>query len=67
MKKTNVKFPAGLAILAHRRKKGWVQQELAKKAGLSQSMVSKVERGYSVPTVIDWNKITKALGMPFNI
>jgi len=37
----------GLAIRALRRKRGWTQAELARRTRLSQSAISRIERGYA--------------------
>ena len=35
----------GLNILYHRRSKGWTQEMLANKSGVSRSRISDIERG----------------------
>jgi transcriptional regulator with XRE-family HTH domain len=53
----------GLGIRALRRRRGWTQDELAARAGVSQSAVSRVERGDAWRlTVRTLNRIAEALG-----
>lgn len=46
-----------------REKKGWTQEELAKKAGIDSNSYAKVERGESKPYGVTLVKIIKALGV----
>lgn len=46
-----------------REKKGWTQEELAKKAGLDSNSYAKIERGESKPYGVTLVKIIKALGI----
>lgn len=46
-----------------REKKGWTQQEVAKKAGVDSNSYAKIERGESKPYGVTLVKIIKALGV----
>lgn len=53
----------GKKIRSLRDKKGWTQEELAKKAGLTQSHVSRIEQSKHSPSHKTLVKIAKALGV----
>ena len=56
----------GQRIRKQRLKKGMLQEELARKAGLSPSALSNFEQGRR-RTSLDWlRKISKALGVPMS-
>lgn len=46
-----------------REAKGWTQVELAKKAGLDDNSVAKIEQGVSRPKGLTLVKIIRALGV----
>lgn len=50
-------------IKAVRIKKGLLQTEVAKKAGLNSNYYAKVERGEAKPSGVTLTKIIKALGV----
>lgn len=50
-------------IKTERLKKGLLQSEVAKKAGLNSNYYAKVERGEAKPSVVTLTKIVKALGI----
>ncbi len=50
-------------IKAARLKKGLMQTEVAKKAGLNSNFYAKVERGEAKPSGVTLTKIIKALGV----
>jgi transcriptional regulator with XRE-family HTH domain len=53
----------GLGVRALRRRKGWTQQELADRCGLSQAAVSRIERGEGdTLTVQTLERVSTALG-----
>jgi transcriptional regulator with XRE-family HTH domain len=53
----------GLMIRALRRRRRWTQEELGRRSGVSQSIVSRVERGQAVAqTVETLSRIAAALG-----
>lgn len=56
---------ASLASVLHRarRERGWSVQDLAERAGVSRSMVSKVEREEAQPTAVLLGRLSGALGM----
>ncbi|MCF8023836.1 MAG: helix-turn-helix domain-containing protein [Clostridiales bacterium] len=54
----------GERIKAVRKKKGLSQYELAKRADISQSFLSYIERGEKSPTLRTLEKITKAMEIP---
>lgn len=56
----------GLEIMGARRARGWSQRELADRAGVSQSIVSRVERGWTGASVELLCHLTTALGLDFS-
>ena len=50
----------GMQIMNFRKEKGWSQAELANKAGISQVMVGKYERGDAIPSFDVAKKIADA-------
>lgn len=46
-----------------RRERGWLQQELARRAGVSMQTVSNLETGRHVPDTATLLKIARALGV----
>lgn len=52
-----------LKLKKYRLKKGLLQTDVAKKAGLNSNFYSKVERGDAIPSVITLKKIFGALGV----
>lgn len=63
-KPTSPKKPSnsfGQAIKAKRKEKGMETKELAEIAGVSASLISKLEHGRILPTIKTANKIIKAL------
>jgi transcriptional regulator with XRE-family HTH domain len=50
-----------------RLKKGWTQDELAKKAGLGKNTYPKIERDISVPQPDTAISLIKALGLPMSV
>ncbi|WP_353476578.1 helix-turn-helix domain-containing protein (plasmid) [Salipiger sp. H15] len=61
--------PAGAAqgfaerLFELRRHAGWSRQQLAERAGVSQGMINKLERGQSSPTIEMVGKLSAAFGM----
>ncbi len=51
------------ALLSARKEKGLTQQQLAKKVGIPQSQISRIERNPDRTTVKTMRKIAKALGV----
>jgi len=54
---------AAEALLNARKEKGLTQQQLAKKVGIPQSQISRIERNPDRTTVKTMRKIAKALGV----
>lgn len=54
--------PAARAVAAARSVSGLSQQELARKTGIDQSDISRIERGTANPSVQTLDRIAKALG-----
>ncbi len=46
-----------------RGRRGWSQEQLAKRAGVSLTTVNRAERGVRVPTVMTQFRIAEALGV----
>src|SRR5262245_40879584 len=55
----------GRYLLAARRKQGLNQRELARRCGLDQAHISRLERGRNWPTLATWGKLAEALGVPW--
>lgn len=53
----------GDAIRSHRTKLGWTQEQLAQRAGLTQSHVCRLEQGTHSPTDLTIQKVANALGV----
>ena len=53
----------GRRIHELRLRRGWTQDALAERAGVSKAMISKVERGENNPTLVVATKIAAALGL----
>lgn len=43
-------FRLALEVIRLRKSRGWTQQQLAKKSGVQQSEISRIERGQANPT-----------------
>ena len=50
-------------LLKQRKSKGWTVAELAEYSGVSQAMISKVERGASSPSAAILGRLANALGI----
>lgn len=50
-------------LFKQRKNKNWTVNELAKRSGVSQAMISKVERGVSSPSANILSRLTSALGI----
>lgn len=59
---TQVWSSLGEMIHVLRRRKGWSQEELAKKAGVSASYISKLERNDADPSLDTLGTVVGALG-----
>ena len=53
----------GLGVAAARRRRGWTQAQLGTRTGMSQSAVSRLERGVSPLEVEDLVLVSRALGL----
>lgn len=60
--KLNVEYKLAADLLRARLKRKLTQTELAKKAGVSQVIIARLESGGTNPTVETVNKVSKALG-----
>jgi transcriptional regulator with XRE-family HTH domain len=56
--------PVGDKVRDLRKERGWSQQELAGRAGISMQTVSNLETGRHVPGIATLSKIAGALGVP---
>lgn len=50
-------------LLKHRKEKNWTVTELAQRSGVSQAMISKVERGASSPSATILSRLANALNI----
>ena len=57
-------IPVGDKVREIRKARGWLQQDLADRAGVSMQTVSNLETGRHVPGVATLSKIAKALSVP---
>lgn len=55
----------GLNILYYRRAKGWTQEMLARKSGVSRSRISDIERGKEAFKIDSLMMIAKALEVDY--
>lgn len=46
-----------------RKERGWTQEELAERSGLSQQYISDLERGKRNPTIVTIYELAQALGV----
>ncbi|HUD07275.1 MAG TPA: helix-turn-helix transcriptional regulator [Candidatus Saccharimonadales bacterium] len=53
----------GKKLRAARRKNHFTQAEIAKKAGISENHYAQIERGEKNPTISNFKKIIKAIGV----
>lgn len=60
-------YEATRAIIAARLEKNMTQQELARKTGIRQSNISRIENGTSSPTVETLSRIAAGLGKKLTI
>jgi transcriptional regulator with XRE-family HTH domain len=63
MDSTTYTKPTGEKVRALRRERGWLQQELADRAGVNMQTVSNVETGRHDPELPTLLKIARALGV----
>ncbi len=59
-----IKF--GQKVRAERQKQGLSQEELAEKAGVHRTYIGMIERGEKNITLLNIEKIAKALGIPLD-
>ncbi len=57
------KIAAGSLIKSERKKAGWTQTELAKRAGITSSALSQIESGERFPSTIVLKKLSGALSV----
>ncbi len=50
-------------LLKHRKTRGWTVAELAQRSGVSQAMISKVERGTSSPSATILSRLASAMNI----
>jgi ribosome-binding protein aMBF1 (putative translation factor) len=50
-----------LSLVKARYKRGWSQAELARRAGIQQPAISRLERGHGNPNLVTLLKLAKAL------
>lgn len=55
--------PITLRLAELRTRKGWSQAELARRAGVAASIVSRAERGETALTLANLDKLARALGV----
>jgi len=55
--------PIVLRIKELRERRGWSQAELARRAGLNNSVVHRAEHGQTAMTLVTLEKLAKALGV----
>jgi transcriptional regulator with XRE-family HTH domain len=63
MPDTTLSTSLASALLRARQARGWSLQDLARRAGVSRSMISKVEREEAQPTAVLLGRLSGALGM----
>jgi transcriptional regulator with XRE-family HTH domain len=65
--KQQVRCRIGMRVMAMRKLKGWSQEELALRAGLQRTHVSRIEAGKYAVTLETIQAIAEALGMTVDI
>jgi len=60
-------FEIGEMVLDARIKRGWPQEKLAKKAGMLQPAIARIERGIIMPSIATLQKIADAFGMQLEL
>ncbi|HEX9487836.1 MAG TPA: helix-turn-helix transcriptional regulator [Gemmatimonadales bacterium] len=55
--------PITLRIAALRKRRGWSQAELGRRAGVASSVISRAERGETDLTLATLEKLARALGV----
>jgi transcriptional regulator with XRE-family HTH domain len=55
--------PLQLRVAELRKRRGWSQAELARRAGIHNSVVNRAERGETAMTLATLEKLAKALGV----
>ena len=63
---SDLKFAFAEAVKSARKTKGLFQREVAEKAGVEQSYLSKIERGEREPTLSVAFRICEVLGLDIN-
>lgn len=53
----------GRVIQEYRQKKGWTQEELAWRAGITREHIGRIERDKCVPSIATLESLEKALGL----
>ena len=64
MSSRDVKKAFGLRLKKIRRDKNLTQESVAEKAGLHPTYIGQIERGVRNPSLVNINKIAKALSVP---
>lgn len=64
---TAARTKAARLLWAARRRAGFTQRELARRAGVPQPTVSRIERGVVSPTVDTLDKLVRACGMDLEV
>jgi ribosome-binding protein aMBF1 (putative translation factor) len=62
LKETELEYQVAKMLIDARIKKGYTQQELAKKLDTKQSVISRVESAKSLPSLTFLKKLASALG-----
>lgn len=60
----DIKEKVGYKIRKSRKERGWSQMELAGNSGLDRTYIASVESGKRNISIINLEKISKALGLP---
>jgi len=58
---SDIRITFGKHLRKLREVKGWTQEELADKAGMHSTYIGQIERGIRNPSLINLEKIAKAL------
>jgi ribosome-binding protein aMBF1 (putative translation factor) len=64
---TRLAYELGRTVRAMREERGWSQNDLARRSGMTQSAVARFEAGGTMPTIPLLGRLAEALEMRLNV